>query len=151
VAAARVTNTDVRTREGAYGRSDDPNAVVGWKGVAIDFPRVHDVTDSPVSDEQLACLPIAYGTATGRLERANLGAVQQAGASHVLVRDVAPLETQLAEAGPFAVIADVVGGAATSERYWGRSARAGAWSPAAPSPARPWRSTCACCTCNSER
>ena len=215
VAAAGVNNTDVWTREGAYGAPGDPDAVVGWKGVPIAFPRVqggdaagrvvelgngapdallgrrvlvdpiaygpgedpsepaiegvlgseedgafaeylcvpadrvHDVTDSPLSDEQLACLPIAYGTATGMLERAALGAgdrvlvtgasggvgialvqlaaargaqvvaatssrtgdaVLAAGASHVLVRDVAPLEEQLAEAGPFAVIADVVGG-----------------------------------------
>jgi NADPH:quinone reductase-like Zn-dependent oxidoreductase len=31
---------------------------------------LHDVTDSPLSDEQLACLPIAYGTALGMIERA---------------------------------------------------------------------------------
>ena len=140
VAAAGVNNTDVWTREGAYGTSEDRDAVVGWKGVPITFPRiqggdavgrvvergdgaphdllgrrvlvdpitygqgddpgepsiegvlgseqdgafaeylcvptdrVHDVTDSPLSDEQLACLPIAYGTATGMLERAALGA-----------------------------------------------------------------------------
>ena len=42
--------------------------------------------------------------------RRTADAVLQAGASHVLVRDVAPLEAQLARAGPFAVIADVVGG-----------------------------------------
>jgi NADPH:quinone reductase-like Zn-dependent oxidoreductase len=215
VAAAGVNNTDVWTREGAYGTSDDPDAVVGWKGVPITFPRVqggdavgrvvelgdrapdallgrrvlvdpitygqgedpgeppiegvlgseedgafaeylcvpvdrvHDVTDSPLSDAQLACLPTAYGTATGMLERAALAAGERvlvtgasggvgialvqlaaargaqvvavtsgrtadaalrAGASDVVVRDVAPLEAQLAEAGPFAVIADVVGG-----------------------------------------
>lgn len=215
VAAAGVNNTDLWTREGAYGTPDDPDAVVGWKGVPIAFPRVqggdavgrvvelgdgaqdellgrrvlvdpityghgddadeppiegvlgseedgafaeylcvpadrvHDVTESPLSDVQLACLPIAYGTATGMLERAALGAgeqvlitgasggvgialvqlaaargaqvvavtnrrtadaVRQAGASHVLMRDVAPLPEQLAAAGPFAVIADVVGG-----------------------------------------
>ncbi len=33
---------------------------------------VHDVTGSPLSDAQLACLPISYGTATGMLERANV-------------------------------------------------------------------------------
>jgi NADPH:quinone reductase-like Zn-dependent oxidoreductase len=215
VAAAGVNNTDVWTREGVYGTSDDPDAIVGWKGVPIAFPRVqggdavgrvvelgdgapdallgrrvlvdpitygqgevpgeppiegvlgseqdgafaeylcvpadrvHDVTDAPLSDEQLACLPIAYGTATGMLERAVLGAgervlvtgasggvgialvqlaaargaqvvavtnrrtadaVVRAGASHVVLRDVAPLQEQLAGAGPFAVIADVVGG-----------------------------------------
>jgi NADPH:quinone reductase-like Zn-dependent oxidoreductase len=215
VAAAAVNNTDLWTREGAYGTPDDRDAVVGWKGVPIVFPRiqggdavgrvvelgdgapyallgrrvlvdpiiygqgddpderpiegvlgseedgafaeyvcvaadrVHDVTGSPLSDEQLACLPIAYGTATGMLERAGLragervlvtgasggvgialvqlaaargvhvvavtnsrtvDAVQRAGASHVIVRDGAPLQDQLAGAGPFDVIADVVGG-----------------------------------------
>ena len=215
VAAAGVNNTDLWTREGAYGTADDPGAVVGWQGVPITFPRVqggdavgrvvelgegapeellgrrvlvdpitygqgddpdqppiegvlgseedgafaeylcvpadrvYDVTDSPLSDEQLACLPIAYGTATGMLERAHLGtgervlvtgasggvgialvqlaaargaqvvavtnrrnaaAVRRAGACKVLVRDVDPLDAELAAAGPFAVIADVVGG-----------------------------------------
>jgi NADPH:quinone reductase-like Zn-dependent oxidoreductase len=145
VAAAAVNNTDLWTREGAYGRADDPQAVAGWQGVPLDFPRIqggdvvgvvtavgdavddaivgrrvlldptryadhgeggtddteeptlqavlgserdggfaeyvvvdadqaHDVTDSPLSDEQLACLPIAYGTATGMLERAEVRA-----------------------------------------------------------------------------
>lgn len=215
LAAAGVNNTDLWTRQGAYGRSDDPDAVAGWQGVPIMFPRIqggdavgrvvelgagapaallgrrvlvdpiiygpgdapderpiegvlgsemdgafaeylcvpveqiHDVTDSPLSDEQLACLPIAYGTATGMLERAGVtsgervlvtgasggvgvalvqlaaargaevvamttrraaDAVRRAGASSVVLRDAAPLPDQLAEAGPFAVIADVVGG-----------------------------------------
>ena len=215
VAAAGVNNTDLWTREGAYGRPDDPDAIVGWKGVPIAFPRVqggdavgqvvelgpqapaellgrrvlvdpitygqgqdpeeppiegvlgseedgafaqhlcvpadrvHDVTDAPLSDAQLACLPIAYGTATGMLERAALragervlvtgasggvgialvqlaaargaqvvavttgrtaDAVRRAGASQVVLRDDPPLADRLAQAGPFAVIADVVGG-----------------------------------------
>jgi NADPH:quinone reductase-like Zn-dependent oxidoreductase len=139
VAAAAVNNTDLWTREGAYGRADDPDAVAGWRGVPIEVPRiqgadvvgtvtavgpeveeavigrrvlldparfedgtqdrdepplvavmgseydggfaeyvvvpvgqVHDVTAAPLSDEQLACLPIAYGTAVGMLERAEV-------------------------------------------------------------------------------
>lgn len=153
VGAAAVNNTDLWTRQGAYGREDDPDAVAGWKGTPLEFPRIqggdvvgivteagddvdgaivgrrvlldptfyaadedgsddaerathdhlgdeptleavlgseldggfaeyvviaadhaHDVTESPLSDEQLACLPIAYGTATGMLERAQLRA-----------------------------------------------------------------------------
>jgi len=140
VTAAGVNNTDLWTRRGAYGRPDDPEAVAGWRGEPLDFPRiqggdavgrvvaagdrtgeallgrrvlvdpitygpevapgepeilgvlgsesdgafaeylcvpttsVHDVTDSPLDDVQLACLPIAYGTATGMLERAVLAA-----------------------------------------------------------------------------
>ena len=168
VTAAAVNNTDLWTRQGAYGNADDPDAVAGWQGVPLEFPRIqggdvvgvvtevgdevdeaiigrrvlldptryaddrgddgdrrdrgdygdrrdrddrddrdrsvggdeptleavlgseldggfaeyvviaadqaHDVTDSPLSDVQLACLPIAYGTATGMLERAQLRA-----------------------------------------------------------------------------
>lgn len=144
VAAAAVNNTDIWTRQGAYGNAEDPDAVAGWQGVPLDFPRIqggdvigtvtavgpgvgegitgqrvlvdptryagdreeptllavlgsehdggfaeyvvvaadqaHDVTDSPLSDDQLACLPIAYGTATGMLDRAEV-----AGGETVLV------------------------------------------------------------------
>ncbi|WP_329066102.1 zinc-binding dehydrogenase [Amycolatopsis sp. NBC_01480] len=128
VTAAALNNTDVWTREGAYGTASDPDALSGWRG-PIDFPRiqggdiagvavesgrrvlvdpaiyqdgsrdappvgllgseadggfaeyvvvpadqVHDVTSSPLSDEELACLPVAYGTAMGMLERAGLEA-----------------------------------------------------------------------------
>jgi NADPH:quinone reductase-like Zn-dependent oxidoreductase len=132
VTAAAMNNTDIWTREGAYGTSEDPDAKAGWRG-PIDFPRtqggdivgavevvapggdpslvgrrvlvdpafydaqdhpigllgseadggfaervvvegahVHDVSDSPLSDEELACLPIAYGTAMGMLERGGI-------------------------------------------------------------------------------
>ncbi len=135
VTAAAVNNTDLWTRQGAYGLPDDPAAQAGWLG-AFDFPRIqggdiagvvvevgpgvtcdpvgrrvlvdpalygsddddaspvgylgseadggfaqyvavaashaHDVQDSPLSDEQLACLPVAFGTAIGMLERASV-------------------------------------------------------------------------------
>ena len=138
VAAAGVNNTDIWTREGAYGTARDPDAVAGWKGVDLEFPRIqgadiagkivavgssvdpdridervivdpgifefdngepqlvgvigserdggfaeytvvpatqaHDVTNSPLDDTQLACIPIAYGTAMGMLERAEVRA-----------------------------------------------------------------------------
>ncbi len=216
VAAAGVNNTDLWTRQGAYGTSADPEAVVGWKGVPIDFPRVqggdavgrvvelgpgapehllgcrvlvdpitygqgvdpseptiegvlgseedgafaeqlcvpadrlHDVTDAPLSDAELASLPIAYGTAIGMLERAAVtagervlvtgasggvgialvqlaaargaevvavtsartaDAVLGAGAHQVIARDAGPVAAQVAAAGPFDAVADVVGGA----------------------------------------
>ena len=133
VRAAGVNNTDIWTREGAYGSPADPDAVAGWLGVPLDTPRiqgadiagvvqqvgpgvderwvgcrvlvdpafysdespdadvvallgserdggfaeavvvdaeqVHDVSGSPLSDAELACLPIAYGTAAGMLRR----------------------------------------------------------------------------------
>lgn len=34
--------------------------------------RIYDTSDSPLSDEQLSCLPTAYGTAMGMLERGGL-------------------------------------------------------------------------------
>lgn len=129
VAAAALNNTDVWTREGAYGRPGPPS---GWRG-PIAFPRIqggdvagtvvaagpgpgealvgarvlvdpahydsggadalpvdilgserdggyaeyvvvgaastHRVDGSPLSDPELASLPIAYGTALGMVER----------------------------------------------------------------------------------
>lgn len=135
VGAAGVNNTDLWTRQGAYGLPGRPDAEAGWLG-PLDFPRVqggdvagvvagagdpadaglvgrtvlvdpasyadggdralpvgylgseadggfagyvvvgadhvHDMTGSPLSTEQLACLPVAYGTATRMLARARL-------------------------------------------------------------------------------
>ncbi|MGW5969495.1 zinc-binding dehydrogenase [Streptomyces sp. NPDC055186] len=135
VGAVALNNTDLWTREGAYGRPGDPKALSGWRG-PIDFPRiqgadvagrvvaggpdvdgslvgrrvvvdpaiydtegpdanpvglmgserdggyaeyvtapaerVHDVTESPLTDDQLATLPTAYGTALGMIERGRL-------------------------------------------------------------------------------
>ena len=136
VSASSVNNTDIWTREGAYGAPGNPTAIVGWRGVPIRFPRiqgidavghidsvgsgvdgsllerrvlvdpairenpeqpdevtgvlgseidgafaeylvvdagsVHDVSQSPLTDAQLACLPTAYGTAMGMLDRAEV-------------------------------------------------------------------------------
>ncbi|UNS95174.1 zinc-binding dehydrogenase [Streptomyces tubbatahanensis] len=135
VGAVALNNTDLWTREGAYGSAGDPEALSGWRG-PIAFPRiqgadvagrvvaagagvdeclvgrrvvvdpalydtegpdanpvglmgserdggyaeyvtaraerVHDVTESPLTDEQLATLPTAYGTALGMIERGRL-------------------------------------------------------------------------------
>ncbi len=136
VSAAGVNNTDIWTREGAYGLPGRPEALAGWRGpvrfpriqggdvagsiagigagvdptlvgrrvlvdpalydgpgaeanpvgilgseldggfaqyVVVSAARVHDVSSSPLSDEELACLPVSYGTAMGMLERAGIG------------------------------------------------------------------------------
>ena len=39
VGAVALNNTDLWTREGAYGRPGDPEALSGWRG-PIDFPRI---------------------------------------------------------------------------------------------------------------
>lgn len=41
IGACGVNNTDLWTREGAYGQSDDPEAVGGWRrGESMSFPRI---------------------------------------------------------------------------------------------------------------
>lgn len=141
VGAVALNNTDLWTREGAYGRPGDPAALSGWRG-PIDFPRIqgadvagqvvavgpgadprlrgrrvvvdpavydaedpdanpvglmgserdggyaeyvtapaarlHDVTDSALTDDQLSALPTAYGTALGMIERGRLRAGETA-------------------------------------------------------------------------
>ncbi|MES0836865.1 zinc-binding dehydrogenase [Nocardiopsis tropica] len=135
VGSVALNNTDLWTREGAYGRPGDPEALSGWRG-PIEFPRIqgadvagrvaavgagvdealvgrrvvvdpaiydtggpdanpvglmgserdggyaeyvtapaeqaHDVTESPLTDDQLAALPTAYGTALGMIERGRM-------------------------------------------------------------------------------
>ena len=41
VGAAGINNTDIWTREGAYGTEDDPAAASGWRrGNPMRFPRI---------------------------------------------------------------------------------------------------------------
>lgn len=40
VGAAGINNTDIWTREGAYGAEDDPQAAGGWRGEPMEFPRI---------------------------------------------------------------------------------------------------------------
>lgn len=46
VAAAGLNNTDIWTREGAYGSSEDAGTLAGWSGSPLTFPRIQgaDVT-----------------------------------------------------------------------------------------------------------
>lgn len=141
VSAAGCNNTDLWTRAGAYGQSEESDEPAGWNG-PLSFPRIqggdvagrvvavgsdadadlmdarvlvdpglysgegpdalvndvlgserdggfaqyvvvaataaHRVDDSPLTDDELGALPIAYGTALGMLERGALGQGQTA-------------------------------------------------------------------------
>ncbi|GAA1402500.1 alcohol dehydrogenase family protein [Pseudonocardia kongjuensis] len=66
-----------------YERDDPDAGPVGLLGseadgafagfLLADAGRVHDVGDSPLTDAELAALPVAYGTAAGMLERGRIG------------------------------------------------------------------------------
>lgn len=43
VTAAALNNTDIWSRQGSYGTADDPTAIVGWKGVPLDVPRIQGI------------------------------------------------------------------------------------------------------------
>ncbi|GAA4863975.1 alcohol dehydrogenase family protein [Saccharopolyspora rosea] len=40
VAATGINNTDIWTRQGAYGAADDPSAGTGWRRLPLTFPRI---------------------------------------------------------------------------------------------------------------
>lgn len=40
VGAAAINNTDIWTRQGAYGSPDDPDASAGWRREPLTFPRI---------------------------------------------------------------------------------------------------------------
>lgn len=62
VSAAAVNNTDLWTREGAYGLPGDPDALAGWRG-AMEFPRIQgaDVVGTVVA-LGADCAPGLLGT-----------------------------------------------------------------------------------------
>ena len=43
ISAAALNNTDIWAREGRYGTAEDPDAIAGWKGVPLDFPRIQGI------------------------------------------------------------------------------------------------------------
>ena len=106
--------------------------------VRVDARRVHPVDGSPLSDEELAALPVAYGTASGMLERAAVGAgervlvtgasggvglalVQLAAArgAHVLALTGAAKAEQVAAAGAAEILVRDGGAAAVAQQLHG--------------------------------
>lgn len=93
-----------------HGRDAPPGGLLGSEAdggfaeyVTVSAVQAHDMTDSPLSDQQLAALPVAYGTAMGMVERAAItavtsadkaGGVRAAGAEHTVDRSL-DLTTQV--------------------------------------------------------
>ena len=64
VGAAGLNNTDVWTREGAYGAQDDAAQVNGWRREPLSFPLIKGRTSSaPSSRPATTCTPT--GSASG--------------------------------------------------------------------------------------
>lgn len=61
VTAASINNTDVWTREGAYGSSEDPTATTGWKRTPLTFPRIQGADVAGIVDQ------VGEGVAAARL------------------------------------------------------------------------------------
>lgn len=59
VRAAALNNTDLWTREGAYGAADDPDAVHGWRREAFVFPRIQGADVAGEIDAVGAGVPAA--------------------------------------------------------------------------------------------
>ncbi|NEE01591.1 alcohol dehydrogenase family protein [Phytoactinopolyspora halotolerans] len=51
VGAAALNNTDIWTREGAYGSSDDPSATTGWRRESLRFPRIQGADVAGLIDQ----------------------------------------------------------------------------------------------------
>lgn len=59
VAATAINNTDIWTREGAYGSSDDAHASTGWRREPLRFPRIQGADVVGRIDEVGAGVPAA--------------------------------------------------------------------------------------------
>ncbi|WP_307808399.1 alcohol dehydrogenase catalytic domain-containing protein [Streptomyces oryzae] len=57
--AASLNNTDIWTREGAYGSSDDPDAQTGWRRSSFSFPRIQGADVAGEIDQVGAGVPEA--------------------------------------------------------------------------------------------
>lgn len=81
VGAAGVNNTDIWTREGAYGAADDPGATGGWRrGEAMSFPRIQGM------DVAGRICAVGYGVAGARVgERVLVDPALYAGEGNGLV------------------------------------------------------------------
>ncbi|WP_026361510.1 zinc-binding dehydrogenase [Amycolatopsis nigrescens] len=81
VGAAGLNNTDIWTREGAYGSSDDPAAVTGWRREPLSFPRIQGADVAGTIDQ------VGEGVSADRIgERVLVDPMIYTGGERALVR-----------------------------------------------------------------
>lgn len=113
VGACGVNNTDVWTREGAYGTPTDPTAQAGWQRRPLVFPRIQggdvvgriDAVGAGVAatrrGERVLVNPVLYGAeGDGLADHALLGSERDGGfAEHVVVpaANAHPVNTSLGD------------------------------------------------------
>ena len=92
VGACGVNNTDIWTREGAYGKEDDPNAVSAWRREPMQFPRIQgadivgrieavgsNVSPSRIGERVIVNPTLYTGDDDGLLETSFMGSERDGG------------------------------------------------------------------------
>jgi NADPH:quinone reductase-like Zn-dependent oxidoreductase len=106
VAAAGLNNTDIWTREGAYGSDDDPGRVQGWRREPMAFPRIQgadivgriaavgsDVSPKRIGERVLVDNALYAGEGEGLLEAGIIGSERDGGFAELVC---VPAENALA-------------------------------------------------------
>ncbi len=92
VGAAGLNNTDIWTREGAYGAEEDPGRVQGWRREPLTFPRIQgadiagrivgvgpDVSPERIGERVLVDNALYAGAGEGLLEAGLIGSERDGG------------------------------------------------------------------------
>jgi NADPH:quinone reductase-like Zn-dependent oxidoreductase len=114
VGACGVNNTDIWTREGAYGSQDDPHAVSAWRREPMQFPRIQgadivgqiEAVGSNVSPsrigERVIVDPVLYtGDDDGLLEMDFMGSERDGGFAEFTIvpaQNAHPINSPLSDA-----------------------------------------------------
>lgn len=114
VGACGVNNTDIWTREGAYGREDDPKAVSGWHQEPMQFPRIQgadivgrieavgsNVSLSRVGERVIVDPSLYTGDEDGLLETSFMGSERDGGFAEfttVPAENAHPINSPLSDA-----------------------------------------------------
>jgi NADPH:quinone reductase-like Zn-dependent oxidoreductase len=133
VRAAALNNTDIWTREGAYGAADDPDARFGWRREPFTFPRIQgadvagviDAVGSEVSTarigERVLVDPMLYdGDERALVDTAYLGSERDGGFAELVTLPAGNAHTLTSDLDD-AALATLPTAATTAMRMLGRA------------------------------